>query len=63
MRPGVDGEIRSDGSGVAEAIRISAAAADGAAEAVSKWLEKSCQCSLRSPQVMKRFYIIVGLSI
>ncbi|WP_341507069.1 AAA family ATPase [Sphingomonas sp. 2378] len=46
MRPGVDGEIRPDGSGVAEAIRISAAAGDGAAEAVSKWLEKSCQCSL-----------------
>lgn len=46
MRPGVDGEIKPDGAGVAEAIRISAAAGDGAAEAVSKWLEKTCQCSL-----------------
>ena len=46
IRPSVDGEIRPDGSGVAEAIRISAAADDGAAEAVSKWLEKTCQCSL-----------------
>lgn len=46
LRPGVDGEIKPDGSGVAEAIRISAAAGDGAAEAVSKWLEKTCQCSL-----------------
>lgn len=46
LRPGADGNIRADGSGVAEAIRISAAARDGAAEAVSKWLEKTCQCTL-----------------
>lgn len=46
IRPSVDGEIGPDGSGVAEAIRTSAAAGDGAAEAVSRWLEKSCQCSL-----------------
>ena len=46
LRPGSDGKIKYDGSGVAEAIRISAAANDGAAEAVSKWLEKTCHCSL-----------------
>ncbi len=46
LRPGSDGKIKSDGTGVAEAIRISAAADDGAAEAVSSWLEKTCQCKL-----------------
>lgn len=46
MRPGVDGTIRPDGLGVAEAIRKSAVAKDGAAEAVSSWLEKTCQCKL-----------------
>src|SRR5207253_668117 len=46
MRPDSDGLIGPDGLGVAEAIRISAAAGDGAAEAVSKWLELTCQCSL-----------------
>lgn len=46
LRPGADGKIMHDGSGVAEAIRISASANDGAAVAVSKWLEKTCQCTL-----------------
>lgn len=46
LRPGMDGRIKPDGSGVAEAIRISATANDGAADAVSKWLERTCQCRL-----------------
>jgi predicted ATPase len=46
MRPDSDGEISPDGLGVAEAIRISAATADGAAIAVSDWLQRTCQCSL-----------------
>lgn len=46
MRPDSDGTIAPDGSGVAEAIRISAASEDGATEAVSEWLKTTCDCSL-----------------
>ncbi|MER9482538.1 AAA family ATPase [Mesorhizobium sp. M0494] len=50
LRTSADGRINPDGSGVAEAIRISAAAGDGAADAVSKWLEKACQSTLSFAQ-------------
>lgn len=46
MRPDSDGTIGPDGSGVAEAIRLSASANDGVAEAVSKWLKHTCKCGL-----------------
>lgn len=46
MNPGTDPQIRQDGSGVAEAMRASASAGDGAAEAVSAWLRSTCDCSL-----------------
>ncbi len=46
LRPGADGQIGWDGSGVAEALRLSSEAADGAADAVSAWLKKTCDCEL-----------------
>lgn len=46
LQPGAYPDIGPDGSGVAEAIRLSAAANDGAADAVSKWLYKMCRCTL-----------------
>ncbi len=46
LRPGAGNRIRPDGTGAAQAIRLSAAAGDGAADAVSRWLDKTCQCTL-----------------
>lgn len=60
--PGASGQITFEGSGVAQAIRLSATAKDGAAEAVSKWLQKTCNCTLSfasSDEVLafnRRFY-------
>lgn len=47
LRPGADGRIQSNGSGVAEVLRLSSQAADGVADAVSAWLKKTCDCELR----------------
>ncbi|MBB5761396.1 putative ATPase [Methylorubrum rhodesianum] len=45
---GSDGSISSDGSGVAQALRQSSMVGDGISEAVSAWLEKTCNCMLSS---------------
>lgn len=46
LLPGMEAKIQSDGSGVAEVLRLSSEAKDGAAEAVSAWLMKTCQSEL-----------------
>ncbi|SDA14732.1 AAA family ATPase [Sphingomonas sp. NFR15] len=46
LLPGMDARVQSDGSGVAEVLRLSFEAKDGAAEAVSAWLMKTCQSEL-----------------
>lgn len=46
LRPGADGRIGWDGSGVAEALRLSSQATDGVSDAVSAWLKKTCDCEL-----------------
>lgn len=46
LEAGGSAEIGPDGSGTAEALRISALRGDGVAEAVSKWLGTACGCEL-----------------
>lgn len=47
LRPGADAKIESDGSGVAEVLRLSAEAGDGVASSVSAWLKKTCNSELQ----------------
>ncbi len=50
LLPGMEAKIQPDGSGVAEVLRLSFQQKDGAAEAVSAWLLKTCQSELTFAQ-------------
>jgi predicted ATPase len=46
LTTGAEGDIDSDGTGVAEALRLSHIAEDGVSKSVSEWLNRTCNCYL-----------------